>query len=157
MTKNISRPHFYKNLVHKAFSLSLNLNHFHRVGKPKPRESLVTYLPKVTRRALGKGMGNQLSRPCKLEWERGAQRVPCFGSGPEPQGCERRSSRPKLLPPWDLRTQSASFARPLAPCPAAALDSTQAATAAPIPLQDQKGLVRVTQRISGDLAGSAAD
>ena len=62
-----------------------------------------------------------------------------------------------LPPPWDLRTRSASFARPLAPCPAAVLDATQAATAAPIPLEDQKGLVRVTQRISGDLAGSAAD
>lgn len=57
LTKNISRPHFYKNLVHKAFSLSLTLNHIHRVGKPKPRESLVTYLPKVTRRSLGKGTG----------------------------------------------------------------------------------------------------
>ena len=35
---------------------------------------------------------------------------------------------PPLPPPWDLRTRSASFARPLAPCLAAALDSTQAAT-----------------------------
>lgn len=66
LTKNISRPHFYKNLVYKAFLFSLNLHHIHRMGKSKPRESLVTYLPKDTRRTLGKGTGNQLSQPCKL-------------------------------------------------------------------------------------------
>ena len=43
-----------------------------------------------------------------------------------------------LPPPWDLRARSASFARPPAPCPSAVLDSTQTATAAPIPLEDQK-------------------
>lgn len=35
------------------------------MGKPRPRENLVIYLPKVTRRTPGKGWGNQLSQPCK--------------------------------------------------------------------------------------------
>lgn len=79
------------------------------------------------------------------------------GLGLEPQGSEEARVGRLALPLWDLRTQSASFARPPAPCSATVLNSTPAATAAPIPLQDQEGLVRVTQRISGDLAGSAAD
>lgn len=92
----------------------------------------------------------QSSPACNLEATRSSQSSSCswafthFSScSPCPLTAVRGSTHSSSTSSSSLGSpdpviRSASFAHPLASCPAAVLDSTRAATAASIPLQDQK-------------------